>query len=93
MRDGSLMGLGEAVYKTTMLPALTFGIHKRGVLKEGAYADIVVFDYKKIIDKATFEEPFAKPEGIHYVIVNGTPAVWEGEMTGNRAGRILRHGR
>jgi N-acyl-D-amino-acid deacylase len=93
VRDKALIGMGEAIHKITMLPAKTFGIHKRGVLKKGAFADIVIFDPEKIADRATFENPFLKPEGIHHVIVNGMPAVWEGEMTGNMAGRILRHGK
>ncbi len=93
VRDDGLMGMNEAIHKITMLPAKTFGISKRGVLKKGAFADLVVFDYRKIIDRATFDEPFLKPEGIYYVIVNGLPAVWEGELTGIKAGRVLKHGR
>jgi N-acyl-D-amino-acid deacylase len=93
VRDNLLMDMSKAVHKITLLPAKTFGIKKRGVLRKGVFADIVVFDHKKIIDRATFDDPFLKPEGIHYVIVNGLPAVWEGEMTGNRSGRILRHGK
>jgi N-acyl-D-aspartate/D-glutamate deacylase len=85
--------MNEAIHKTTMLPAKTFGISKRGVLKKGAFADLVVFEPEKIIDRATFDEPFLKPEGIYYVIVNGVPAIWEGEFTSIKAGRILRHGR
>ena len=76
-----------------MLPAQIFNIHKRGVLKNAAFADIVLFDYKRIIDKATFDKPFLKPEGIDYVIVNGKSAIWEGELTGIRPGRVLRNGR
>jgi N-acyl-D-amino-acid deacylase len=93
VRDKSLVSMSEAIHKITMLPAETFGIRRRGVLKKGAFADIVIFDSDKIIDRATFEDPFVKPEGIQCVIVNGVTAVWEGEMTGNMAGRILRHGR
>ena len=93
VRDDGLMGMNEAIYKITMLPAKTFGIRKRGVLKRGAFADLVVFDYRKIIDRATFDKPFLKPEGIYYVFVNGLSAVWEGELTGINAGRILKHGR
>jgi len=93
VRDKSLLDMSEAIHKITMLPANTFGIRKRGVLKRGAFADIVIFDPKKIVDGATFEKPFLKPQGIHYVIVNGMPAIWEGKMTGNMSGRILRHGR
>ena len=93
VRDDSLMNLGEAVRKITYFPAETFGIYQRGILREGAFADVVVFDYRKILDKATYGEPFLGPEGVHYVIVNGRPALWEGELTDIRAGRVLRHGR
>jgi N-acyl-D-amino-acid deacylase len=93
VRDKALLDISGAIHKITMLPARTFGIHNRGVLKKGAFADIVVFDPDKIADKATFENPFLKPEGIYCVVVNGVPAVLEGEMTGNMSGRILRHGR
>jgi N-acyl-D-amino-acid deacylase len=93
VRDRSLFSMSKAIHRITMLPAETFGVRKRGVLKRGAFADIVIFDPEKIVDRATFEEPFLKPEGIHCVIVNGLPAIWKGEMTGNMAGRILRHGR
>lgn len=92
VRDKGLLNMSEAIQKITVLPAKTFGISKRGVIKKGAYADIVVFDREKIIDRATFDKPFLKPEGICYVFVNGFPAVWDGEITGIRAGRILRHG-
>lgn len=84
---------GEAIRKITYLPAITFGISGRGILTEGAYADITVFDSGKIFDRATYENPFAKSEGVHYVIVNGVPALWNGELTGIRNGRVLRRGR
>ncbi len=93
VREDSLMDLSEAIRKITDLPGETFGIHRRGMLQEGAFADIVVFDFRKILDKATYSEPFVRPEGIYYVIVNGRPAVWEGKLTDIRAGRVLRHGR
>ena len=93
VREDSLMNLSEAIRKITHLPGETFGIHRRGMLQEGAFADIVVFDFRKILDKATYSDPFVRPEGIYYVIVNGRPAVWEGELTDIRAGRVLRHGR
>jgi N-acyl-D-amino-acid deacylase len=93
VRDENLMSMSEGIHKITMLPAQTFGIHKRGMIKRGAYADIVIFDREKIIDRATFKNPFVKPEGIHYVFVNGMPALWKGHLTGSKSGRILRHGR
>src|SRR4030067_783479 len=67
--------------------------HPRGMIKRGAYADIVIFDHEKVIDRATFKNPFLKPEGIRYVFINGVPALWEGHLTGSKSGRILRHGR
>jgi N-acyl-D-amino-acid deacylase len=90
-RDLKLMATEEAVRKVTLLPALTFGLAERGLLKEGYYADIVVFDEKCIIDRATFEEPFLKSEGIHSVLVNGSSVVYEGNATGEKPGRIVRH--
>jgi N-acyl-D-amino-acid deacylase len=93
VRDKRLMSLESAVHKATMLPAKTFGIHNRGVLKRGACADLVVFDPDKINDRATFSEPFMKPDGIKHVIVNGVLALKDGELTGKRSGRILKHGK
>lgn len=93
VRDQGLMDFSSAIHKATMLPAQTFRIARRGVIKSGAFADLVVFDIETIIDKATFENPFLKPEGIHYVLVNGIPALWEGKITGNYGGRFLRHGK
>lgn len=92
-RDKKVMGLSEAIHKMTLLTAKTFGLKERGAVMPGLAADLVVFDEDKIIDCATFEEPFEKPDGIHYVLVNGQPAVLEGVATGKLAGRILRHGR
>jgi len=93
VRKEGLMSISEGINKITQLPAKTFGIHKRGIIRKGAFADIVIFDHKKIIDRATFEVPFLRPEGIYYVLVNGFPVMWEGELTGKRPGRILKHGR
>jgi N-acyl-D-amino-acid deacylase len=53
----------------------------------------VIFDPGEIIDCATYDSPFLKPQGISYVIVNGVPAIWEGKPTGIKTGRILGHGR
>ena len=89
-RDGKLMSMSEAVHRITMLPAKTFGIQKRGIIKKGMFADIVIFDPRKIIDRATFSKPFLSSKGIYYVIINGMPAIWKGEFTGTAAGKILR---
>jgi N-acyl-D-amino-acid deacylase len=93
VRNNGIMSMSEAIKKITMLPAETFGIYKRGIIKRGAFADIVIFDHKKIIDRATFDKPFLRPEGIYYVIVNGSPVIWEERLTGINAGRILKHGK
>jgi N-acyl-D-amino-acid deacylase len=93
VREIGLMSMSEAIYKMTSLPAMTFGIRKRGVLEKGAFADIVVFDKNTISDKATFDQPFLKPEGIYYVLVNGIPALWKGRLTHTKSGRILKYGR
>jgi len=89
VRDGGILSLSEAIKKMTYLPALTFGLKGRGLIKEGFYADIVIFDYDKIIDTATFKEAYKKSEGIEYVFVNGKLAVKEGEFTGGLSGRII----
>jgi N-acyl-D-amino-acid deacylase len=88
-RDEKLMPLSEAIRKMTSLPAGIFNLKERGIIKEGFYADITIFDYEKINDTATFKEPFKTAEGINYVFVNGTLAFKNGEFTGSRSGRVL----
>lgn len=91
VREKNLLSLPEAIKKMTSMPAYKMGLKKRGVLKKGNYADIVVFDAAKISDKATFLEPKQYPEGIDYVIVNGKIVVDHGKHTGNLSGKVL-HG-
>ncbi|HXX80680.1 MAG TPA: D-aminoacylase [Thermodesulfovibrionales bacterium] len=91
-RDRRQMSIGKAIYKMTMLPAETFGLKRRGRILPDNIADLVIFDDQRLKDMATFEEPFLKPTGISYVLVNGSPVVWEGEATGKTAGKVLRHG-
>ncbi len=90
VRDEGILSISEAVYKMTGLPAKTFQIEKRGVIAENYYADITVFDPKKVTDTAAFDNPFQRPEGIHHVLVNGVPVVLEGDVTGAMPGRVLR---
>jgi N-acyl-D-amino-acid deacylase len=90
VRDDRMMSLSQAIHKATLMPAQTFGLKGRGKIKEGMYADIVIFEPEKIIDRASYENPFQKPEGIYYVLVNGIPAIWEGEVTGKLSGKILK---
>jgi len=93
VRGERLMSMSEGIHKITVLPARRFGIQKRGIIKRGAYADIVIFDHERVIDKPTFKDPFLKPKGIYYVFVNGVPALWEGQLTDSKSGSILKHGR
>ncbi len=89
-RDKKVLPLETAIYKMTGLPAKNFTIKKRGILKEGNFADVTIFDAEKIIDKATFEAPHQYPEGIHFVIVNGEITLEGGQYHDVRAGKILR---
>ncbi|MCK5511451.1 MAG: D-aminoacylase [Thermodesulfovibrionia bacterium] len=89
VRDQKVLSLKEAVYKMTGLPAQTFGIKQRGIIADGFFADVTIFDSDRIKDNSTFDNPFEKPEGINYVFVNGTPVLWEGMETGKLPGRIL----
>jgi N-acyl-D-amino-acid deacylase len=77
----------------TGLPATRLGLCDLGVIREGAYADLVVLDPAIIADTATYAEPHRYPEGIQYVLVNGRFVVYEGHQTGERPGRALRHPR
>lgn len=70
-RERSLFSLEEAVRRMTSLPAKTFGLRDRGLIKENYWADLVLFDRNRILDTATFEKPFSFPVGVEYVIVNG----------------------
>ena len=89
-RDKKILPLETAIYKMTGLPSKNFNIEKRGILQEGNFADVTIFDADKIIDKATFEAPHQYPEGIHFVIVNGEITLDEGEYRDVRAGKTLR---
>ena len=92
VRDQGVMRLEEAVRKMTSLPAQTFGLYRKGILREGLDADIVVFDPKTIVDRATFDDPYQNPAGIRWVIVNGKVAVENGQVSGAASGRVLRRG-
>lgn len=91
-REKGLFSLEEAIMKITSIPAKIFKIKERGILKDGAFADLVIFDPERIQDRADFNNPFLKPEGIYYVFVNGLPAIYDGKATGIRNGRVLRNG-
>ncbi|MGH7867414.1 MAG: N-acyl-D-amino-acid deacylase family protein, partial [Candidatus Dormibacteraceae bacterium] len=87
-----VLTLQDAIRKMTSLPAQITGLTDRGLLRPGMAADITIFNPKTVSDRATFENPLQYPEGIPYVIVNGTVVIDRGNHTGNKPGRIL-HGR
>ena len=89
VREKKLVSLPEAIRKMTSLPAQTFGLWNRGVLRPGMAADMVIFDPDTVIDRATYSNPKQSPVGIDYVLVNGAVAIEHGKATGARSGRIL----
>ncbi|RLE52034.1 MAG: D-aminoacylase [Candidatus Methanomethylicota archaeon] len=90
VRQMKVLRLEEAIRKMTSLPARKVGFMDRGILRPGFWADIVIFDPDKIIDKATYLEPKQYPEGIKFVLVNGELVIEEGEHTGKLPGKVLR---
>jgi N-acyl-D-aspartate/D-glutamate deacylase len=93
VRDRRTVTLETAVAKLTSIPAERLGLRDRGVLREGAIADLVVFDPERVAEIATYEDPARFPSGIDDVVVNGRVVIADGEETGERPGRLLRHGR
>ena len=93
VRDRKLFSLEEAVRKATSLPAQRVGLRRRGTLREGNFADVVVFDAGTVDDRTTYRAPGAAPAGINHVIVNGQPVVRDGvvDITA-RSGRVVRRG-
>lgn len=90
VREEKVISLEEAIYKLTLLPATNLKISKRGKLKAGYYADIVVFDPDRITDHATFEDPHQYATGMLHVFVNGSQVLKDGEHTGALPGRVVR---
>lgn len=90
VRDEGLISLEEAVRRTTSFPASILAIDRRGLLSEGYFADIVVFDPETIQDHATYEDAHQYATGVYHVFVNGEQVVWDGEHTGALPGRVVR---
>ncbi len=90
VRDQHLLTLEQAIRKFTSLPAQRMGLHDRGMLRTGAFADITIFDPGTVNDVATFEDPHRPSTGIEYVIVNGVVSLEHGKVTGELGGRPLR---
>jgi len=89
VRDLKLVSLEQAVRKITSLPAQRHGLANRGLLKEGFFADITIFDPSTIEDKATYTEPAQLSQGVRFVFVNGQLEFADGQITGTKAGRPL----
>jgi N-acyl-D-aspartate/D-glutamate deacylase len=89
VRDGDVFSIEEAVQKTSTMAAKVHNLEGRGVISEGAYADIVLMDIPKLKIRSTELEPRKHPEGIEHVLVNGSVVVEKGKYTGNRAGKVL----
>jgi len=90
VREQRLLGLPEAVHKMTGLPARRLGLKDRGLVRPGARADLVVFDPRRVADRATYDDPHRYAAGIDHVVVNGRFVVRDGEHTGNLPGKVLR---
>jgi len=90
VREAGLLRLENAVRKMTSLTAAKVGLRDRGMLKEGFFADVTVFDPQTVVDHATYNDPFQYNDGIEYVIVNGQLVLDGGRHTGARPGRALR---
>ncbi len=90
VREAKVIRMEEAVRRMTSLPAQRFGLHDRGLLREGLAADILIIDEKLVTDNSTFSQPHAYATGFRYVIVNGEVAIEDGKMSGKRSGKVLR---
>jgi N-acyl-D-amino-acid deacylase len=90
VRDEGLLTLPQAIHKMTGLPAARVGLRDRGLLRPEFYADLTIFDPKRVLDRATFEMPNQHPDGIKFVIINGQISVDDGRRTPALAGRVLR---
>ena len=90
VRDLGLLSLPAAVHKTTGASAAALGLVDRGLVREGSWADITVFDPARIIDRATYDDPHQYAVGVSTVLVNGEVVVDGGDHTGALPGRVLR---
>jgi N-acyl-D-aspartate/D-glutamate deacylase len=93
VRENGVLGLHEAVRKMTSLPARIVGLHDRGLIAPGMWADLVVFDPETVLDGNDFtpaEATMRFPVGIDHVVVNGVLTMKDGEHTGAMAGRVLK---
>lgn len=89
VREKKILSLPEAIRKMTSWPATRMRLASRGTIKEGNWADVVIFDYDKIQDRATYEQPLLSPVGIDYVLVNGQLVIEKGKHTGAKPGKVI----
>ena len=89
VRDEKVLPMSDAIHRLSGLPATNLGLDHRGFLKEGMFADVVVFDPATIADRATFEKPHQYAVGVKHVFVNGVQVLKDGEHTGAKPGRAL----
>jgi N-acyl-D-amino-acid deacylase len=89
VRDRKVITLEEGIRKLTSWPATRMRLASRGVIREGNWADVTIFDLARLDDKATYESPMQYPTGIEYVVVNGVLTIDRGKHTGVKAGRVL----
>jgi dihydroorotase/N-acyl-D-amino-acid deacylase len=90
VREDHALTLEDAIRKFSALPAQRMRLTDRGVIKQGMWADLVIFDPETIRDLATFEQPNQLSQGMQYVLVNGVPVIADGQMTGALPGKVLR---
>jgi N-acyl-D-amino-acid deacylase len=91
VRELKLLRMEDAIRRMTSLPAQTFRLERRGLLREGFWADVVLFDPQTVQDNSTYNDPHHYSTGISHVLVNGVPVLSSGEHTGAKPGRALRH--
>jgi N-acyl-D-amino-acid deacylase len=89
VRDEKVLPMSDAIHRLSGLPAANLGLDHRGFLKEGMFADVVVFDPATIADHATFEKPHQYATGVKHVFVNGMQVIKDGEHTSAKPGRAL----
>lgn len=89
VKERGVLTLPDAIRRMTSWPATRMRLHDRGVIRAGAWADVVVFDLDALADRATYDEPTLYPDGIEYVLVNGKVVIDRGRHTGARPGHVL----
>jgi N-acyl-D-amino-acid deacylase len=89
VREQHVLTLEDAIRKMTSWPATRMRVADRGIIREGSWADVVIFDFDKIQDRSTYDKPDRTPDGIDYVLVNGVVVVDHGKRTAVRPGKVL----